>query len=181
MKIELNVEWAKQWFRNGESINEVYLSPLEVVYSLNKEVAYLSGTSSMPRYWLGINKIDGVLTDKEKENNKNIFSENWVVIENDNGDKWKRVLYPFSFWSIKSGEHELYNEETSSDSLVDFIADYTVIHGWDIKDYLPLPWINKGSANQDIVKEGDWIVKFKDGSLKRFTEEDFKTSFSITN
>ncbi|KAA6459651.1 hypothetical protein DYQ86_16155 [Acidobacteria bacterium AB60] len=100
---------------------------LNIIYSADRKLYYITDGLNMPRAWFGVEKI----TEQPKEND--IFMGGYLSLTMKSGESYFRAYYPFAFWSVKSSGERDTAISIDDDLAGDFLA--WAVREWQWKGY----------------------------------------------
>lgn len=145
---------AEEWVP-GKQIDGVIERPSELIYSRNGKAYYVSvydKAFEMSRYWLGVEKVPGPLTEEQKKGG-GLFEPSWLEIRKPTGEIYCRSVYPFVTFDIKSGD-SIPVADCKDD---DLFQDYASIMRWPKRIPLAIGIVETLEGNM-IASPGDWII-----------------------
>lgn len=162
---------AEQW-QPGKEIDGVLTVSPKVLYSRDRNFCYLSVPNvAMPRYWMGVEKIPGPMTeDEQNQRPGDIFQAATLEITKPDGEVYRRKLLDFTFFDVKSGDIE------EIDLADDLAQDYWRVMQWPEKILTIAAYVETLEGRMQ-VSPGDWIITGVKGEKYPCKDEIFRATY----
>lgn len=156
----------------GVTIPNVEEVPTQIVYSRDRLLYYVAAPGLRSAYWLGTEKTPGPLTP-EQQKASGLFDPGWLEITKSPDEVYRRAVYPFGVFAVRSGEREAVRECADPD----LWQDYASLMKWPEAVPSNTGLLGLPDGTHERCLPGDWIVTDQDGVQRVVSDAAFHRTY----